>query len=70
MEYTAHPIAATIIHKSPEVNLKFSNNCMLPLLIIVKTPIKQTRRPIILENVILSLKNIVDKMIINIGDDV
>ena len=70
MEYIAQPIAAPTIHKSPEVNLKFINKSMLPLLIIAKTPIIHNTNPIILEKLILSLKNITDKIIIKIGDEV
>ena len=66
----AQPIAAPTIHKSPDVNLKFINNSNLPLLIIVNTPIIHESKPKILERLILSLKNITDKIIIKIGDEV
>ena len=51
-------------------NLKFINKSNLPLLIIASTPVKHKIKPIILERLILSLKNITDRMIIKIGDEV
>ena len=54
----AQPIAAPIIHKSPDVNLKFINKSKLPLLIIAKTPIKHNANPMTLEKLILSLKKL------------
>ena len=63
-------MAAPIIHKSPDVNLKFINKSKLPLLIMDKTPIKHKTNPMILEKLILSLKNITDKIIIKIGEEV
>ena len=66
----AQPIAAPIIHKSPDVNLKFSNKSKFPLLIIAKTPIKHKNKPIILDGLILSLKNIAERIIIKIGEEV
>ena len=46
------------------------NKSKLPLLIIAKTPIKHNASPMTLEKLILSLKNIADKMIIKIGEEV
>ena len=66
----AHPIAAPTIHKSPDVNLKFSNKSILPLLNIAKTPIKHKSKPITLDRLILSLKNITERIIIKIGEEV
>ena len=66
----AHPIAAPIIQRSPDVNLKFNNKSILPLLIIAKTPTKHKSKPIILERLILSLKNITERIIIKIGEEV
>ncbi len=63
-------MAAPTIHMSPDVNLKFINSSVLPLLIIVKTPNKQTIKPIILDNVTLSLNKKTDKNTMNIGDEV
>ena len=63
-------MAAPTIHRSPDVNLKFKSKSNLPLLIIVNTPTRHKNKPIILDKLILSLKNITDKMIIKIGDEV
>ena len=66
----AHPIAAPTIHKSPDVNFKFNSRSILPLLIIAKTPIKHKSKPTILDKLILSLKNITEIIIINMGEEV
>ena len=66
----AHPIAAPTIHKSPDVNLKFNNKSISPLLIIAKTPIKHKSKPIILDGLILSLKNITERIIMKMGEEV
>ena len=48
----------------------FNNKSILPLLIIAKTPIKHKNKPIILDKLILSLKNITERIIIKIGEEV
>ena len=53
----AHPIAAPTPHKSPSVNLKFNNKSIFPLVIIPITPVTHKSKPIILDILILSLKN-------------
>ena len=63
-------MAAANIQRSPIVKFKFINKLISPLIIIVKTPIKQDMRPIILIKLIFSLKKIPEIKIINIGDDV
>ncbi len=51
------------------VNLRPINKDKLPLIIMVKTPIKHETSPIILRKFIFSLKNRLEIMIINIGED-
>ena len=67
IEYTAQPIAAPNIHKSPEVNLKLIKYAKSPLQIIVKTPKRHIIKPKILDRFILSLKNKTESNIIKIG---
>ena len=70
IEYTAQPIAAPNIHKSPEVNLKLIKYVKSPLQIIVKTPKRHIIKPKILDKFILSLKNKTESNIIKIGEEV
>ena len=51
------------------VNLRLINKDKSPLIIIVKTPIKQEVSPIILKKFIFSLKKIQEIKIMNIGED-
>ena len=69
MEYKAQPIADANIHRSPIVNFKFNSKFKSPLIIIANTPAKQEIKPIILVKLIFSLKNILEIIIINIGED-
>ena len=67
IEYVAHDIIATSIHKSPLFKLRLSNLLISNLVIIIRTPNKEVATPVICVNLILSFVKQDEKKIIKTG---